>query len=76
MQFSTGSQCSTLSSSHGKKNAKCLWVREKRFGTLSTDLSKAFDCLSHDLIIGKSNVSGFSLSALKLIHNWRKERKK
>ena len=25
----------------------------KAFGTLLTDLSKAFDCLSHDLLIAK-----------------------
>ena len=27
--------------------------KEKRFGALLTDLSKAFDCLSHELLIAK-----------------------
>ena len=40
------------------------------FGTLLTDLSKAFDRLSHELIIAKLNAYGFSLSALKLSHNY------
>ena len=47
----------------------------KRFGTLLTDLSKAFDCLPHDLIIAKLNAYGFSLSASKLIHNYLSHRK-
>ena len=41
---------------------------------LLTDFSKAFDCLSHELIIAKLNAYGFSLSALKLIHNYLSKR--
>ena len=44
------------------------------FGALLADLSKAFDCLSHELIIIKLNAYGFSLSALKLIHNYFSKR--
>ena len=41
----------------------------KMFGALFTYISKAFDCLDHKLLIAKLNVCGFSLTALKLIHN-------
>ena len=40
------------------------------FGALLTDLSKAFDCVPHDLIIAKLEAYGFHLDALKLFHNY------
>ena len=46
------------------------------FGVLLTDLSKAFNFLLHELIIAKLNFYGFSLPALKLMHNYLVERKK
>ena len=39
-------------------------------GALLTDLSKAFDCLSHDLLIAKLKAYGFSYEALKLIYSY------
>ena len=45
------------------------------FGALFSDLSKAFDCLDHELLIAKLNAYGFSLTALKLVHNYLSNRK-
>ena len=47
----------------------------KIFGALLTDLLKAFDCLDHELLIAKLNAYGFSLTALKLVHNYSSNRK-
>ena len=45
------------------------------FADLLTDLSKVFDCLGHEPIIAKLNSYGFSLSAIKLIHDYLSNRK-
>ena len=44
------------------------------FGALLTDLSKAFDCLSHDLIIAKLHAYGFDIKSLKYIYSYLKGR--
>ena len=43
-------------------------------GVLLTDLSKAFDCLIHDLLIAKLNAYGFDNNSLLLIHNYLAQR--
>ena len=45
------------------------------FGALLTDLSKAFDCIPHDLIIAKLEAYCFHIDALKLIHGYLSNRK-
>ena len=38
------------------------------------DLSKAFDCLLHDLLLAKLHASGFGLKSLKVIHTYLNDR--
>ena len=49
--------------------------RVKAFGALLTDLSKAFDCLDHELLIAKLNAYGLSLPALRLIYTYLSNKK-
>ena len=44
-------------------------------GAFLTDLSKAFDCLNHELLIAKLEAYGFSHSALEYIYNYLSNRK-
>ena len=44
-------------------------------GALLMDLSKAFDCLNHKLLIAKLSAYGCSPSTLRLIHSYLSERK-
>ena len=69
----------------GHSTQQCLlamlekWKRSvdsgKAFGALLTHLSKAFDCLDHELLIAKLNGYGFSLPALRLLHDYLSHRK-
>ena len=51
---------------------KCRSVLDKKgfAGAILMDLSKAFDCLNHELLIAKLSSYGFSRPALKLIYNY------
>ena len=44
-------------------------------GALLTDLSKAFDCLNHDLMIAKLHAYGFDYSSLAYIYSYLSDRK-
>ena len=49
--------------------------QNEAFGALLTDLSKAFDCVNHDLLIAKLSAYGVGFSALKLILSYLSGRK-
>ena len=70
---------------NGYSTQQCLlsmlekWKRAvdngKAFGLLLTDLSKAFDYLSNELLLVKLHAYGFSFAALRLIHSYLTNRK-
>ena len=45
------------------------------FGALLTDLSKAFDCIPHDLITAKLEAYGFQIDPLRLVYDYLSNRK-
>ena len=44
-------------------------------GILLTDLTKAFDSISHDLLVAKLNSYGFSTLSLRMINDYLNDRK-
>ena len=49
---------------------KSVVDNQKSFGALLTDLSKAFGCFSHDLLISKLNACKFSIGSLRLVQDY------
>ena len=53
-----------------------MGLDNKKFaGAILTDLSKAFDCLNHELPMAKLDAYGLSRSALEFIHSYLSARK-
>ena len=73
MWFSSRIQHTALPSSHDRKMVPVF--REGGIsGALLTDLSKAFDCLLHDLLIAKLTAYGFDYDPLVFIQSYFPER--
>ena len=49
--------------------------QKKAFGALLTDLSKAFDCVNHELLIAKCAAYGLDYLSLKLLFSYLENRK-
>ena len=62
---------------HNNVSSPCLKSgdNKKTFRVLLTGLSKAFNCLSHELLLGKLHACGFSIPALRLKYSYLKNRK-
>ena len=45
---------------------------KKSFEALLTNISKAVDCISHDLLISNLNANKFNMSAFRIVHNYFK----
>ena len=69
----------TYSSSHVLirliENWKKHLDNKKIVGTVLMDLSKAFDCIPHDLLIAKLHAYGFNKNALIFLYSFLKHRK-
>ena len=48
---------------------------KKLAGAILTDLSKAFDCINHELLVAKLDAYGFDNNALKFMHSYLTGRK-
>ena len=55
---------------HWKTSLDC----KKQVGAVLTDLSKAFDCFNHDLLIAKFEAYGFNAKALVFIQDYLSNR--
>ena len=68
---------------HGVQNCLLVLIENWRYaldkkqsaGLLTTDLSKAFDCIRHDLLIAKLDVYGVSIKSMRYIYDYLSSRK-
>ena len=74
MWFSKGLQLTTLPFSYDREMKKVV-DNGGAFDALLTDLSKAFDCIPHDLIIAKLEAYGFQIDGLRLVYDYMSNRK-
>ena len=56
------------------ENWKACLDNGGKIGAIFMDLSKAFDCIRHDLLIAKLHAYGFSREALLLVHSYLENR--
>ena len=54
---------------------RCL-DENKVVGAVLMDLSKAFDCLSHELLIAKLDAYGFNENTIRLVYSYLTNRKR
>ena len=54
------------------ENWKQSLANQKFVGVVLIDLSKAFDCIPHDLLIAKMHAYGFSIDSLKIFFSYLK----
>ena len=52
------------------EKCKSAFDNQQIFGTLLTDLTKEFYCLSHDPLVAKLNAYGFSIDSLRLVQDY------
>ena len=52
------------------EKARKIFHKVGTFGALLTDLSKTFDCMTHELPIAKLYVLNFNMNALNLIFDY------
>ena len=57
------------------ENARKILNKGGTFGALLTDLSKAFDFMTHDLLIAKLHAPNLDMNALNLIFQYLRRRK-
>ena len=57
------------------KKLKKLLDNGRSYGDLLVDLSKAFDCIVHNLLLEKLSANGFDYNSLKLINSFLSDRK-